>query len=265
MEKSAVFFDIDGTLWDYNKYIPESARKGIKQLRENGHLAFICSGRARAFIQDKDLLSLGFDGIVCSCGCHIEVDGKLVYQKVLDEEFAKKTVEMIRAYGFRPILEGPKYIYMDDDEFDHNDIFGNILRRDVGENLVGINGDYYGKWKINKLSCATEVEADKRIQCFERLAKDFSIIEHDENVCELVPVGHNKATGMMKACELVGINPKNTFAFGDSENDIEMLEAANVGIAMGNGTDRAKAVANYVTTAFDDDGIYNALKHFNLI
>ena len=41
MEKSAVFFDIDGTLWDYTNYIPESTRKGIKKLRENGHLAFI--------------------------------------------------------------------------------------------------------------------------------------------------------------------------------------------------------------------------------
>ena len=73
--KAAVFFDIDGTLWDYEKYIPDSTREGIKKLRENGHLAFICSGRARAFIQDKDLLSLGFDGIVCSCGCHIEING----------------------------------------------------------------------------------------------------------------------------------------------------------------------------------------------
>ena len=64
MEKSAVFFDIDGTLWNYDKYIPDSTRVAIKKLRENGHLAFICSGRARAFIQDKDLLSLGFDCII---------------------------------------------------------------------------------------------------------------------------------------------------------------------------------------------------------
>ena len=265
MEKSAVFFDIDGTLWNYDKYIPDSTREGIKKLRENGHLAFICSGRARAFIQDKDLLSLGFDGIVCSCGCHIEIDGKLLYEKVIDEEFAVKTVEMIRSYGFRPILEGPNYIYMDDDEFDHNDGFGNILRRDVGDDLVTISGDYYGKWRINKLSCATEVEADKRIECFERLSKDFAIIAHNDNVCELVPAGHNKATGMMKTCELLGINPRNTYAFGDSENDIDMLEAAQVGIAMGNGTDRAKAAADYVTAAFDEDGIYKGLEHFGLI
>ncbi|WP_294219120.1 Cof-type HAD-IIB family hydrolase [Pseudobutyrivibrio sp.] len=265
MEKSAVFFDIDGTLWNYEKYIPDSARLAIKKLRENGHLAFICSGRARAFIQDKDLLSLGFDGIVCSCGCHIEIDGKILYEKIIEKDFAKETIETIRKYGFRPILEGPKNIYMDDNEFGHDDPFGNILRRDVGKDLVSIGGDYYGKWVINKLSCATDVEADKRLECFDWLSNEYSIIAHNDNVCELVPAGHNKATGMMKACELVGIDPKNTYAIGDSENDLDMLEAAGIGIAMGNGTENAKAAADYVTTAFDDDGIYNALKHYNLI
>jgi len=264
MEKSAVFFDIDGTLWDYNKYIPDSCREAIKQLRANGHLAFICSGRSRAFINDKNLLSLGFDGIVCACGCHIEIDGKLLFEKVINKDFARQTVEMIRDYGFKPILEGPKNLYMDEDEFD-NDDFANILRRDLGKDLVTVGGDYYGNWLINKMSCATDIEADKRIECFDKLSNHFNIIAHNDKVCELVPVGHNKATGMLKACELVGINPKNTYAFGDSENDLDMLQAAAHGVAMGNGTDNAKAAADYVTTAFDQDGIYNGLKHFGLI
>lgn len=263
--KSAVFFDIDGTLWNYDKYIPESTKLAITKLRENGHLAFICSGRARAFINDPELLGMGFDGIVCSCGCHIEIDGKIIYQKLIDKHFLKDTIEMIRSYGFKPILEGPKYIYMDEDEFGIDDQFGNVLRRDVGENLLPVGGDYYGDWVINKMSCATEVEAEKRIECFDKLAGDYEIISHNENVCELVPAGHNKATGMLKACELVGVDVENTYAIGDSENDLDMLRAAHVGIAMGNGTDNAKEAADYVTTDFDKDGIYNALKHFGLI
>ncbi len=264
MEKSAVFFDIDGTLWNYEKFIPDSAREAIRILRENGHLAFICSGRTRAFIQDDDLLSMGFDGIVCGCGCQVEIGGKIVYEHIIDSETAVNTLELIRGYGFRPVLEGPKYVYIDDSEFGIEDGFGNILRRDMGANLLTISGNY-GEWVINKMSCATEVEEDQRQECFDRLKKNFTIIEHDPKVCELIPAGHNKATGLIKACQLIGINPCNTYAFGDSENDLEMLEAVQVGIAMGNGTDRAKAAADYITTAFDDDGIYNGLRHFGLI
>ena len=60
----AVFFDIDGTIWDAHMWIPESTKRAIRALRENGHLTFICSGRTRAFIQAEELLDLGFDGII---------------------------------------------------------------------------------------------------------------------------------------------------------------------------------------------------------
>lgn len=57
----------------------------------------------------------------------------------------------------------------------------------------------------------------------------------------------------------------DAFAFGDAENDIEMLQFVGTGVAMGNAMDDVKAVADYVTTNDCDDGIVNALKHFGLI
>jgi hydroxymethylpyrimidine pyrophosphatase-like HAD family hydrolase len=66
--KKAVFFDIDGTLWNYKMQIPQSTVSAIRKLRENGHYAFICSGRSRSNIQSPDLLGIGFDGVVASCG-----------------------------------------------------------------------------------------------------------------------------------------------------------------------------------------------------
>lgn len=81
MSRKAVFFDIDGTLWDEHFVIPESTKEAIRKLRENGHLAFLCSGRTRAFIQDERLLALGFDGIVAGCGTWIEMDGKTLFYK----------------------------------------------------------------------------------------------------------------------------------------------------------------------------------------
>ncbi len=74
--KKAVFFDIDGTLWDVHMHVPESTTKAIHELRANGYYAFLCSGRSRSNIKSPKLLALGFDGIVAACGTHIEFEGK---------------------------------------------------------------------------------------------------------------------------------------------------------------------------------------------
>jgi len=54
-------------------------------------------------------------------------------------------------------------------------------------------------------------------------------------------------------------------AIGDGENDLDMMEFAGISVAMGNAVPSVKAAADYVTDDVDHDGIYNALKHFNLI
>ena len=69
----------------------------------------------------------------------------------------------------------------------------------------------------------------------------------------------------MKFLEKEGLKRSQVMAFGDGENDIAMIKFAGVGVSMGNGKDALKAAAEYVTTSVDDDGIYNALKHFELI
>ena len=65
--------------------------------------------------------------------------------------------------------------------------------------------------------------------------------------------------------EAVGEPIENAYAFGDSTNDIEMLEIVGTAIAMGNGADLAKDVADYVTDTVDEDGLYNAMKYYKLI
>lgn len=259
--RKAVFFDIDGTLWDFYNHIPESTVTAIRKLRENGNYAFICSGRARAYIQHPDLFAIGFDGVVAGCGTHVELNGKRIYEKRIDRELAIHTVETVRSYGFRPILEGPEYLYMDNVDFG-NELYGQKLKRELGERLLTIEG-HYGNWEINKLSCATD-HADRE-GCFAALEEYYTYLIHNSAVVEMVPKGHTKASGIGKMCEALGIDRADTFAVGDSVNDLAMLEYAGVGIAMGNGSTEAKAAADYVTADLQDDGIYRAMLHFKLI
>ena len=82
---------------------------------------------------------------------------------------------------------------------------------------------------------------------------------------EGVPKGYNKVSGIRLLCEVAGVAKESIYAFGDSVNDIEMLQYAACGIAMGSGSQEAKNAANFVTKSIHEDGIYYAWRFFSLI
>ncbi len=258
-----LFFDIDGTLWNYKNEIPESTIRGIRQARKNGHKCFINTGRARSFVTNKELLGIGFDGIVSACGTMIEFGDEIVYNRIISKEDAERTIVTVRKYGFRPILEGPNHLYLELSDF-QGDMYGDKVIKEMGDKLRGID-DEWGKWEMQKLSCATDVPAEDREKCFEELGDLYDYMKHSDTVVEMVPKGFNKGTGIDKVCELLGEKKENTFAFGDSINDKEMLIAAGVGVAMGETYHDMSKYADFVTTPLEQDGIFNALKHFAIV
>ncbi|MGI5888224.1 MAG: Cof-type HAD-IIB family hydrolase [Oscillospiraceae bacterium] len=256
-----VFFDIDGTLWDTHNTIPGSTRKALSELRKHGHGRFICSGRTTGFIRDPGLLSLGFDGIVAGCGTYLELAGKTLMLKEIPADIAEYTINTVREYGIKPILEGSEYLYMDEEEFG-DDAYARKVRKDMGKNLRRIS-DSWGKWRISKISL--ETGGCDRDSCFEKLGSYYEFIIHNDRVTELVPKGYSKGTGLREMCTELGMQPSSSYAFGDGMNDLSMFEAAGTGICMGSGSDEAKKHADYVTTGLFEDGVYNACVHFGLI
>jgi hydroxymethylpyrimidine pyrophosphatase-like HAD family hydrolase len=91
------------------------------------------------------------------------------------------------------------------------------------------------------------------------------IVHEPDGILEIGQAGHSKASGIERLCASLGIAKEDTYAFGDSANDVEMLEFVAHGIAMGNGTDVAKNAAEFITTDIHKDGIWNGLKHYGLI
>ena len=93
-----LFFDIDGTLWNYRNEIREKTRFAIRKARANGHKCFINTGRARAYVTNRDLLDIGFDGIVSACGTMIEHNGSVVFNRLIPQSDAIRTIETVRSY-----------------------------------------------------------------------------------------------------------------------------------------------------------------------
>ena len=278
--RKILFFDIDGTLWTMDGHIPESTREAIRKVRENGHLVFINSGRTRGYIRDPKLFSLGLDGIVSGCGTMIEAnalcrgmsdcrrdisrtveDENVIFYRRMSEEESQRVVDIVRRYRMKPILEGRDYLYMDLADF-AGDRYAEYVRRQMGDALRTISGNR-GNWEISKLSCDMK-DADKAA-CFAELEGDYTMIVHNEAVVEMVPKGFDKGTGIREVCALLDTDIQDTYAFGDSMNDFEMIEAAGCGVVMGGGADVVKEKADFVTKELREDGIYYACRELGLL
>lgn len=258
--KKAVFFDIDGTLWNDRMQIPESAKKAISVLRAEGNYAFLCSGRSKANIRTKELLEIGFDGVVAACGMHIEFQEKKVFEKLLSEEQIAHALAVIEKYHMLAVLEGPRYLYVDDNDF-CDDPYVIYLRNELGKDVRPIAGNT--AFEVNKLSI--DLKGADIGPVVEELEEQFRVIVHNDWLIEILPKGFSKATGIAHVCKLIDVKQADTYAFGDSANDLEMLAYVAHGIAMGNASLETKEVAEFVTTDVMEDGIQVGLKHYGLI
>ena len=261
MGRKLLFFDIDGTLWDDKSVIPESTVFAVRKARENGHMAFINSGRTKAFIQSEELLGIGFDGIVSGCGTCFEYDGQVVYYHRLENDYLARVIETLRSFRFRPILEGREFLYMKDEDF-QGESFGQKLKREMGENLLDID-EHWGDWEVSKLSCATE--PNEHEGCMRALDGEFEFMIHNPEVVEMVPAGFNKGIAIQRICDHFGVDISDTIAFGDSANDLAMLRAAGFSVVMGNGSKVAKQSAGMITDDLHEDGIYHACQKLGLV
>ena len=258
--RKAVFFDIDGTLWDFKEHIPASTALAISSLRRAGHLVFINSGRTKAFIFNPALLSLGFDGIVSGCGCRIEYRDEVIYNHSLSPAQALSAVETFHRNGAKPILEGHEHLYLNQEDF-AGDRYGDKLVAQLGERLLPINA-HWGNWDVCKFSCITPADSQAAIE--KELSGSFYAMVHNERIAEYAPLGYTKGTGIIRICSLLDIDISDTIAFGDSVNDLEMIKTAGLGIAMGNGKEELKKAAGLVTAPLLEDGIYKACEELHL-
>ncbi|WP_294377493.1 Cof-type HAD-IIB family hydrolase [uncultured Clostridium sp.] len=262
MAKSILFFDIDGTLLSETTHtIPKSTKAALKKARENGHLLFINTGRAFSNIDDI-IKDLNFDGYVCGCGTYIEFKNKELFSKTFDNTFTKELVKNIRECKLDGIIESKTATYYDDF------IYGPEVKK-IKENHIPAKGQIIKTFDDNEMDCDKFViwyNKNSDFQKFHNIYKnDFDFIHRDVNFYEIVPKGFSKASGIEFLIKELNISYENTYAFGDSTNDLSMLKYVKNSVAMGNSNPILFDFVSYITDDIEKDGIYNALKHFKLI
>ena len=266
--KKAVFFDADGTVCDIEKGVPGSTADAIAALVRNGHEAWLCTGRSRAFVPDY-LEQIPFTGMISACGATIERDGKRLFNKEMTPEIAEYSVRVLRENGLVPVMEGADYMYYDKDEYTTQvDWYADLITKALGERWKPITGNEECM-RINKISAKIQ-NGSRTDRALELLSPHYDIIRHESHsfagtTVELIPKGCSKAVGIAAVIRIFGIPWEDTIVFGDSNNDLSMFEYAAYKVAMGNGSEKILQLADYVTADMFHYGIRDALRYLKLI
>lgn len=260
---SVIFFDIDGTIVteDERCLIPESTRIAIRKTREKGNFTFINTGRTAFNISPK-VKELGFDGFLCGCGTYIEYNGKPLFHHTPEQSLCRDIARLMRECHVTPVYEHSDGYFFDDKAVWNEglDYFMNVFV-DTGIDVSRRADDT--DFIFDKFVVWSNPDSDMKMFNKE-VSRYFSIIDRGNGFYENVPLGYSKATAIQMILEKLGIPSENAYAIGDSMNDLPMLEAVPNSIAMG-GAEKLYSSVSYVTSGIEENGIYNALEHFNLL
>ena len=249
------FFDIDGTLATGTN-VPTSAAEALRRMRANGDLVFICTGRARAYVEAN--FGDYADGFVCS-------NGRMAFmgeRTLVDEQLSAEQVTQFTAaldeigagyafFGERDAWYGGAEKYREIAEPVLK--LGHLPRIEDPAAIHAYNFDIYFD------------DADHRARATEALGEACLVNPHGPHPsADVTVIGADKGDAVRGVAAALGVAIEDTYAFGDGINDLSMIVAAGHGVAMGNAVDELKEAAEFVTADIDKDGVALGLAHFGL-
>lgn len=257
-EQSIIFFDIDGTLLNFEKKLPDSTKQAIFKLKEDGHVVAIATGRAPFMFEDLRK-ELDIHTFVSYNGQYVILNGEVIHTNPLRIGSLEKLTETA-------LRNNHPVVFMD-----HEDMKANVPRHPyIRESLETLqikhfpdhDPHYYkGRELYQTLLFCPEGEEKQ----YEQVYHDFDFIRWHPVSVDVVPNGGSKAKGIEKIVEKLGFPKERQFAFGDGLNDIDMLSKVYNSVAMGNAEDIVKSKARYITHSVENDGIYHGLKMVGLL
>lgn len=263
--KKIIFLDLDATLWE-NERIPLSASTAIFKAKEHGHKLFVNTGRTYSE-GIVPLLPLQFDGYCFSAGSEIYIENQIILYDPLPEKDTKYMLQYLLNHKVGVTLEGSKVSYLDTINFKYfkhrmeAEADSDALQRFLSLPFVDCikEADYKQFMKLYIYN-PHHVPVSILQAC---VPDDAELTLFAGNTGEITNKKHNKGTAV-KAVKKYYHDAYETVAIGDSENDFTMLKEADIAIAMGNGTQEVKQMADFVTSPIDQHGIYRAFQRLGL-
>ncbi|RLZ10728.1 Cof-type HAD-IIB family hydrolase [Faecalibacter macacae] len=260
MPINSFFFDFDGTLQGFETHsISASTKEALHLLKAKNNKIFLATGRNLTDIPET-LSELNFDGFINNNGGMCSDENRIPFHI---DYISKVDVKALLQYDeVHPFA----FSFMTEKGFSINRV----------NDFVEKSFEYFGM-NVPKLMDAKEIELDKIMQMNffvdeeqeERLMKEVMINSESSRwmpyFADVNPKGINKMKGIERMAKHYNLDLSKTMAFGDGGNDIPMINGCAIGVAMGNSKENVQNAADYVTTSADEDGIWNALKYYDII
>ncbi len=252
----AIFFDIDGTLLSFRTHqVSPGTIEAFDSLRRNGIYTFIASGRPPKLIAP---MPIQFDGAITMNGGYCHVGNHVVLDNPLHPDDTAHWLRYVEEHNIVTMLFGSHEICVN-----RIDAAAEKLRNQLE----------FAMPPLLSIEEMTQRQAYQFIAMMpqQRDAEVLQLLPHcrlprwHPAFSDLIPANSSKAEGIEAVVRHLGIRREETIAIGDGANDIEMLDYAGIGVAMGNASDEVKQHADYVTTDADHEGIYQALKALKVI
>ena len=260
--KKIAFFDIDGTLTsEIDGSVPASAKEAIKKARDNGNLMFINTGRCYQNVEPR-FREIGFDGFICGCGTNIYADGKELFHQTVSHDITLEILNIARETNVDLLFESKKEVAFD---LSRPLIHPSAVR----QHQAFVNRDYQMPTDFTPFDFCCDkfviwYQTEDQLTEFRKVSDaHFTCIDRGGTFREFVPHGFSKATGIQYLLDYYHLDKSNAYAFGDSNNDLPMLNYVPNSIAMGNSDPKSLFnEVSYVTGKASEDGIKQALEYF---
>ena len=285
--KKYIFFDIDGTILTGESEVLPSTKEALKMAQENGHEIFINTGRGRNIVPDV-IEELNFDGIISGTGSEAEYKGKCIFRHSFSKEQINRVVDVTEKNNIAIIMSAEtECVGSSDDLPQFIELFtkGKIKTKDIKgfediKNLPFLKSiwpvivddeksEYCNKY--NGVSDFIFINSPFTVEEFNKIiGEDINISkasfkDPDDFSGEITLSKCSKISGIKNLLDMIGADMKDSIAIGDGFNDVKMLKGATLSIAMGNAPKEIKDISDYTTDDIYNDGVYKALRHFELI
>ncbi|MBQ8994200.1 MAG: HAD family hydrolase [Oscillospiraceae bacterium] len=274
MSRKLIFLDIDGTLTvPGSNEPPKSALDAIRSAQDLGHKVLLCSGRNPDMM--APVLKYGFDGYVACSGGYVAVGDEVLYDCPMTKEQQETAMRLFKENGIYRTVEAKDGSFCDEGlaDFLFQQSGGNseMLRwRKALESDLGIRpmSEYDGRPIYKVVFICSDLEQIRPAK--DALEKDFYFLVQEQMGAqafngELVNRKFDKGTGVRIAAEKLGFDIADTIGFGDSMNDLEMIETVGTSVCMENGSEALKRMSDLVCPSVMEDGLAAGFRSLGLL